>query len=138
MIGDEPQGTMGRVQTAGEARCLLPAFLCAHIFIKRETSGYEAGLTRNYIRSYAVSRERHVPTSFPGFSPTCPYGERENLGTKLTLCSGTSPYRPYKGVSPRMNGLHNYVVRTKFLSIKQFSFHDGSLNKYLLLYGEAK
>ena len=25
------------------ARCLLPAFLCAHIFIKRETSGYEAG-----------------------------------------------------------------------------------------------
>ena len=24
------------------ARCLLPAFLCAHIFIKRETSGYEA------------------------------------------------------------------------------------------------
>ena len=26
------------------ARCLLPAFLCAHIFSKRETSGYEAGL----------------------------------------------------------------------------------------------
>ena len=24
-------------------RCLLPAFLCAHIFVKRETSGYEAG-----------------------------------------------------------------------------------------------
>ena len=24
------------------ARCLLPAFLCAHIFIKGETSGYEA------------------------------------------------------------------------------------------------
>ena len=43
MTGDEPQGTMGRVQTAGEARlgrCLLPAFLCAHI--ERETSGYEA------------------------------------------------------------------------------------------------
>jgi len=42
--GDEPQVTMGRVQTAGEARCLLPAFLCAHIFIQREreTSGYEA------------------------------------------------------------------------------------------------
>ena len=36
VTGDEPQGTMGRVQTAGErrlARCLLPAFLCAHIFI---------------------------------------------------------------------------------------------------------
>ena len=42
VTGDEPQGTMGRVQSAGEARCLLPAFLCAHIFIKRETSGYEA------------------------------------------------------------------------------------------------
>ena len=27
------------------ARCLLPAFLCAHNFIKRETSGYEAALT---------------------------------------------------------------------------------------------
>ena len=31
VTGDEPQGTMGRVQTAGEAHCLLPAFLCAHI-----------------------------------------------------------------------------------------------------------
>ena len=37
--GDEPQGTMGRVQTAGEARCLLRAFLRAHISIERETSG---------------------------------------------------------------------------------------------------
>ena len=37
---------MGRVQTAGEARCLLPAFLCADIFIKRKTSGYEAGRGR--------------------------------------------------------------------------------------------
>ena len=37
VTGYEPQGTMGRVQTAGEARlarCLPPAFLCA-----RETSG---------------------------------------------------------------------------------------------------
>ena len=45
MTGDEPQGTMGRVQMAGEARlarCLLPAFLCAHIFIERERSGCEA------------------------------------------------------------------------------------------------
>ena len=37
---DEPQRTMGRVQP--DDRCLLPAFLCAHIFIERETSGYEA------------------------------------------------------------------------------------------------
>ena len=44
MTDDEPQGTMGRVQTAGEARvarCLLPTFLWVHIFIERETSGYE-------------------------------------------------------------------------------------------------
>ena len=42
MTGDELQVTMGRVQTAGDARCLLPAFLCAHISIEREASGYEA------------------------------------------------------------------------------------------------
>ena len=42
--GDEPQGTMGRVQTA-DARCLLPALFCAHIFIERETSGYETDET---------------------------------------------------------------------------------------------
>ena len=47
VTGDEPQGTMGRLQTVGEARCLLPAFFCAHIFIKRETSGYEAGAVRS-------------------------------------------------------------------------------------------
>ena len=40
--GDEPQGTMGRQRTAGEARCLLPAFLCAHILNENETCGYEA------------------------------------------------------------------------------------------------
>ena len=34
VTGDEPQGT-------SLARCILPAFLCAHIFIKREASGYE-------------------------------------------------------------------------------------------------
>ena len=44
VTGDEPQGTMGRVQTAGEARCLLPAFLCAYIFNETETSGYEADI----------------------------------------------------------------------------------------------
>ena len=35
---DHGKGTDGR----GEARCLLPAFLCAHIFIEKATSGYEA------------------------------------------------------------------------------------------------
>ena len=30
------------------ARCLLPAFLCAHIFIKRETSGYEADIVHKF------------------------------------------------------------------------------------------
>ena len=42
VTGDEPQGTMGRVQMAGEARlarCLLPAFLCAHISSKERRLG---------------------------------------------------------------------------------------------------
>ena len=46
MTGDKVQGTMGRVKRRGEAcfACfLLPAFLFAQIFIKGETSGYEAG-----------------------------------------------------------------------------------------------
>ena len=38
VTGDEPQGTMGRVETTGEARCLLLAFLCPHVFIEREMS----------------------------------------------------------------------------------------------------
>ena len=43
---DELQRTMGRVQTAGEAPLPrpLPAFLCAHIFIERETSGLKSGV----------------------------------------------------------------------------------------------
>ena len=28
------------------AHCLFPAFLCSHIFIEKETSGYEAGRGR--------------------------------------------------------------------------------------------
>ena len=49
VTGDEPQGTMGRVQTAGEATSRpsspfrLP--LRAHFFIERETSGYEAAVS---------------------------------------------------------------------------------------------
>ena len=31
------------------ASCLLPAFLCANIFIKRETSGYEAAFTTYFL-----------------------------------------------------------------------------------------
>ena len=68
VTGDEPQGTMGRVQTA---RCLLPTFLCAHIFIERETSGYEAA---SYPGQFALSelpeeawnRVRIFPTSLTG------------------------------------------------------------------------
>ena len=54
--GDERQGTMGRVQTAGEARCLLRAFLRAHISIERETSGYEAALITVWLLSKLYSR----------------------------------------------------------------------------------
>ena len=44
VTGDEVQGNIGRVKKGGEARLaplLFPAFLCAQIFIERETSGYE-------------------------------------------------------------------------------------------------
>ena len=48
MTGDEPQGTMGRVQTAGEApsRPLSSSrfLLRAHFHRERETSGYKEGI----------------------------------------------------------------------------------------------
>ena len=40
------------------ARCLLPAFLCAHIFIEIETSRYEAGLTCHQSRN-----RKHLSTA---------------------------------------------------------------------------
>ena len=46
MTDDGPQGAMGRVQTAGEARvarCLLPTFLWAHIFIESERDVWVRG-----------------------------------------------------------------------------------------------
>ena len=46
VTGDEPQGTLGRVQTAG---CLLPAFLCAHI----ERDVWVRGSTRPEIKSWS-------------------------------------------------------------------------------------
>ena len=45
--GDEPQGTMGRRSLA---RCLLPAFLCAHIFIDREREVWVRGSCWNVSR----------------------------------------------------------------------------------------
>ena len=39
---DHGKGTDSRRSDVCMARCLLPAFLCAHIFIERETCGYEA------------------------------------------------------------------------------------------------
>ena len=64
VTGDEPQGSMGR------ARCLLPAFLCAHIFIKRETSGYEAGSARlrtlSYVLTYGAWGNLVPRALFPG------------------------------------------------------------------------
>ena len=40
VTGDVAQGTMGRRKKRGDVRFLLPAFLCAHIFIERETSRF--------------------------------------------------------------------------------------------------
>ena len=46
------------------ARCLLPVFLCAHIFIKRETSGYEAGRRELFRTLYGqVARKSSRPKS---------------------------------------------------------------------------
>ena len=68
VTGEEPQGTMGMVQTAGEARCLRPAFLCTRIFIERETSGYEAG---NDLRIYLNCSNIHVTyRKIPKISPS--------------------------------------------------------------------
>ena len=36
------EGYRQQAKPKAKPRCVLPAFLCAHIFIKRETSGYEA------------------------------------------------------------------------------------------------
>ena len=49
MTGDEPQETMGRVQTAGEApsRPLSPSRLPLRAH-RRETSGYEAGSSPSF------------------------------------------------------------------------------------------
>ena len=68
VTGEEPQGTMGRVQMAGEARCFRPSFLCAHIFIETETSGYEAG---NDLRIYLNCSNIHVTyRKIPKISPS--------------------------------------------------------------------
>ena len=49
------------------ARCLLPAFLCAHIFIKRETSGYEADIVRKFAdalyRRFRASTTQAIPAN---------------------------------------------------------------------------
>ena len=59
---DEPQGTMGRVQTT---------FLCAHIFNERETSGCEAVTTRYspHIREFKAVLDSEflaLDSGFPG------------------------------------------------------------------------
>ena len=50
------------------ARCLLPAFLCAHIFIERETSGYEPVVTAIYPPDNSLSTD----SSAIGFPNTYP------------------------------------------------------------------
>ena len=43
------------------ARCLLPAFLCAQIFIERETFGYEAGAIRYDVRYSTITYRYVIP-----------------------------------------------------------------------------
>ena len=56
MTGDEPQGTMGRVQTAGEARPLSPSRLPlrAHFHQKRDV--------------WVRGREKSLPTEADGMN----------------------------------------------------------------------
>jgi len=42
VTGDEAQWTLGKRKKEGEARFLLPVSLCAQLFIKEETSWFEA------------------------------------------------------------------------------------------------
>ena len=60
------------------ARCLLPAYLCAHIFIKRETSRYEAGegvlrvaCPRQAVSRSRVERFRSAANCKPGRTADC-------------------------------------------------------------------
>ena len=51
----------------GYRRCLLPAFFCAHIFIKRETSGYEGDVLIWGTRDTESSRvDKNTYTKQPG------------------------------------------------------------------------
>ena len=43
------------------ARCLLPAFLSAHIFIERETFGYESGAIRYDVRYSTITYRYVIP-----------------------------------------------------------------------------
>ena len=76
------------------ARCLLPAFLCAHIFIKRETSGYEAVSIRYALGTRRLFRQ--IPFLFvliPNIY-TMHHGEMETMCQFITtysqLCTSCS------------------------------------------------
>ena len=56
------EGYRRQAKQAGLARCLLPAFLCAHIFIGRETSGYEAGVGR--YENFVLNRKASIFGSY--------------------------------------------------------------------------
>ena len=96
-------------------------------------------LTRNYLSCLGQTHSKlYTPFLGKEKNHTLSLLSEREPGNEVTQSSDTSLYRPKKGLPPpRMNGLHT-VVQTKFLSLKQFLFHDGSLNNYLLLCGEAK
>ena len=61
MTNDEAQRTIRRVNKGGEATSppfLLPAFLCAKIFIEREMSGYETSSLRKGVIAWDLNKAR--------------------------------------------------------------------------------
>ena len=70
------------------ARCLLPAFLCAHIFIKRETSGYEAA-TDLLVCSILLRRNldgKKTPASKVKDPPFIPQFRNKQQENDLRMC----------------------------------------------------
>ena len=77
------------------ARCLLPAFLCAHIFIERETSGYEAGEEQSVFLRIQVRASSQTKGLERGWK------RRARLGRDARLACETRAFRARKTLTLR-------------------------------------
>ena len=83
------------------ARRLLPVFLCAHIFIEREASGYEAAIIINPVVKMRPHPVAHPLSLFLGI--TCPPG------------GGGSYVRRTKYASTQLIGFRTTTTTTSFI-----------------------